>query len=64
MYFSCQRRPEDGARLVGCAATYKFPDLGHRPTQSHSQIFLLALIVNSLEVPQFILQCCQLGTLL
>jgi hypothetical protein len=45
------------------AATYKFLDLGYRPTQSHPQIFLLALIVNSLEVFQIIVQPRQLAIL-
>lgn len=64
IYLSCQRRPGDGARSVGYAATYKFPDLGYRPTQSHPQILFLTLIVNSLEVFQLILQFRKLGILL
>ena len=63
IYLSCQRRTVDGTRPVGFTETYKFPDLGYRSTQSHPQIFLLALIMNPLEVPQLVLQSCQLAIL-
>ena len=41
--------------------TYKFLNLGYRPTQCHPQIFFLTLIVDSLEVSQFVVQSCQLA---
>lgn len=41
--------------------TYKLLDLGYRPAQSHPQILLLALIVDPLEVSQFVAQPCQLA---
>ena len=53
-----------GTGSFGYAATYKFLDLGYRPAQSHPQIFLLALIMHSLEVPQLVLQTLQLAILL
>jgi hypothetical protein len=45
-----QQKPGDGTKPVGYAVTYKLLDLDYRPAKSHPQIFLLTLIVDSLEV--------------
>ena len=59
--FLCQRKSGYETKPVGCAVTYKLLDLGYRPTQGHPQILLLALILNSPEVSQLVLQSCQLA---
>ena len=57
-YSPCQQKPGDGTRSIEYAATYKLLDLGYGPAQSHPQIFLLTLIVDTLEVSQLVVQSC------